>query len=413
MRKAFYIIIFAIAALAARAGGYTLDDLPNVQVADRTRHLTNPDGILSSAAQARIDSLLADIRQQSTCEVAVVVVNDIDTDDLNTFATDLFEKWGIGKDDRDNGLLWLVVKDQRQGVVRTGYGVEGVLPDGKIGSLMRRKVYPDFKRGDFEQGVLKGVEEFHRVLTDPANIDELKSERPDRKSEGSEFFTVWIAVSCVMTFACLVWFLCVMFGSRRQSDFERYNRLDGLKMPLLFCSFLGLGLPLVAYIPLWLTMRRLRNKPHICYNCGSQMQKLDEETDNRYLTPAQDAEEHLDSIDYDVWLCPNCNATEVLPYVNKSKSYTVCDQCGARACSLESDRVVVNPTSHSKGKGLRTYRCLNCHNRTQKYYDIAKTAPNVIILPGGGSGRGFGGGGFSGGGFGGGHTGGGGFSGGW
>lgn len=413
MKKAISLIICAIAVLAVHGAGYTLDNLPNVQVADRTRHLTNPDGILSAAAQAQVDSLLADIRQQSTCEVAVVVVNDLDTDDLNTFATDLFEKWGIGKDDRSNGLLWLVVKDRRQGVVRTGYGVEGVLPDGKIGTMMRRQVYPSFKQGDFEQGVLNGVKEFHRVLTDPANIEELKSERADSHGDSDDFFSVWIAVSCIMAFACLVWFMCVMFGSRRQSDFERYNRLDSLKMPLLFCSFLGLGLPLVAYIPLWLTMRRLRNKPHICYNCATPMKKLDEETDNLYLTPAQDAEEHLDSIDYDVWLCPNCNATEILPYVNKSKSYTVCDKCGARACTLESDRVVVAPTSQSKGKGLRTYRCLNCHNRSQKYYDIAKTAPNVIILPGGGGGRGFGGGGISGGGFGGGHTGGGGFSGGW
>ncbi len=414
MKRLIHILLLSLLTFSANgAVPRTLRNIPNVQVADHTKHLSNPDGIISPAAQAQIDSLLADIRSKSTCEVAVVVVDDIDSDDPQAFATDLFEQWGVGKDDRDNGMLWLVIKNRRYAVTRTGYGVEGVLPDGKIGTIMRQQVYPLFKKGDYEGGVLQGVTAFHDVLTDPTNIEELRSSHPDKRhTDGDRMFELWILISVIIAAGGLLWFLYVLIRTRKYDDFERYNSLDRLKTPLLFCSFLGLGAPLIAYIPLWLTMRRLRNKPHICANCGTQMKRLDEQTDNLYLTPAQDTEERINSVDYDVWLCPNCNATEVLPYINKSKSYTVCDRCGARGCTLESDRVVVNPTAANEGKGLRTYRCLNCHNRTQKYYNIAKTPP-VVIVPSGG-GRGFGGGGGSiGGGFGGGHTGGGGFGGGW
>lgn len=407
------LLIFTLLTAALPAwGAYTITEIPNVQVSDHTRHLSNPDGIVSPAVQAEVDSLLSDIKRQSTCEVAVVVVDDIDSDDPNTFATELFEQWGIGMDDRDNGLLWLVVKDKRNGTVRTGYGVEGVLPDGKIGTIMRRQVYPLFKTGDYEGGIVEGVRAFHEILTDPDNIAELKSEKSSSGNSDLNLFGIWLGICGMLTVACVIWLIYTLVSTRRMGDFERYQKLDKLKMPLLFCSFIGLGMPIVAYLPLWLTMRHQRNKPRSCPNCGTTMQKLDEQTDNQHLTSAQDYEERINSVDYDVWLCPNCNATEVLPYLNRAKSYAECPACGARACALESNRVLVNPTTTSKGRGVRTYCCLHCHNRTQKYYDIAKTAP-VIVVPIGGGGSGSGGGGSFGGGFGGGSTGGGGFSGGW
>jgi uncharacterized protein len=80
---------------------------------------------------------------------------------------------------------------------------------------------------------------------------------------------------------------------------------------------------------------------------------------------------------------------------------------------LISDRILIHPTTRSKGRGVRTYRCLHCGNTTERPYDIEKqTAPPVVIIPGGGGGFG-GGGGISGGSFGGGMTGGGGSRGGW
>ena len=144
------------------------------------------------------------------------------------------------------------------------------------------------------------------------------------------------------------------------------------------------------------------------------MNKLDEVHDNYYLTPSQDLEEQLNSIDYDVWLCPNCGEKDVIPYVNQRSSYTVCPQCGAKACSLTSDRIITKPTTKLNGQGMKTYSCANCHKSYYKSYIIPKVAAEVPIIIGGIGGRGGGGfGGGIGGGFGGGMTGGGGASGGW
>lgn len=410
-----YVLSFllTLAATAAGLAAYKVDDIPNVHVQDRSRFVTNPDGILSAAAQAQADSIISDIWKTSTAEVVAVVVDDFEGDDIDTFATDLFSKWGIGKNDNSNGVLLFVAKDRRKAVIRTGYGVEGVLPDVVAGRILRGQMFPRFQRGDFDGGIIAALTSISQIFSDPDAVDEIiskqKNDAAASDDDGKELFTAYLVLAGILALGFLVVYTGIT-ASKKLTDFERYNRLDSLKLPALIATFFGLGIPLIAYLLIVITMRRLRSKPHICGNCGEKMHKLDEAADNAYLTPAQDMEENLNSVDYDVWVCPQCNATDIYPYVNKRKSYTFCEKCGARTCTLESDRTLLSPTTAREGRGVRTYRCLNCHNRTEKYYNIAKLASAGPIIIGGSGG---GGGGFSGGSFGGGFTGGGGASGGW
>lgn len=148
MRTRVLMLLFVLlSAAGAGARSYSVEEVPNVHVADRTRFLSNPDGIISPAAQARIDSLVAGVRRATSAEMAVVVVDDIASDDIDVFATELFTAWGLGKKDRDNGLLVLVAKDRRKAVIRPGYGMEGVLPDIVCGSILREQMFPAFRRG--------------------------------------------------------------------------------------------------------------------------------------------------------------------------------------------------------------------------------------------------------------------------
>lgn len=400
--------------MATCMAAYKVDEIPNVHLQNRSRFVTNPDGILSAGAQAQADSIISDIWKRSSAEVVAVVVTDFDGSDIDTFATELFSKWGIGKNDKSNGVLLFVAKDRRKAVIRTGYGVEGVLPDVVAGRILRRQMFPRFQSGDFDGGVIAALTSISQILNDPDAVDEIISkQRNDAAASddiGNELFTGYLALAVILAIGFLITYTGIT-TSKKLTDFERYNRLDSIKLPALIATFFGLGIPIVAYLLIALTMKRLRSRPHICGNCGEKMHKLDEATDNAYLTPAQDMEENLNSVDYDVWVCPQCNATDIYPYVNKRKNYTICEKCGARTCTLESDRTLLSPTSDHEGRGVKTYRCLNCHSRKEKYYNIAKLASAAPIIIGGGGHNG--GSGFSGGSFGGGFTGGGGASGGW
>lgn len=108
-----------------------------------------------------------------------VIVDDIDPGtDIDTYATELFTRWGIGKSDKDNGILLLVAKDRRKAVIRTGYGAEGVMPDIISGRILYDTMFPLFKAGDYEGGLIAGTEQIYNVVTDPAAREELMSTRP-------------------------------------------------------------------------------------------------------------------------------------------------------------------------------------------------------------------------------------------
>ena len=129
------------AHLAAFAATYTVDRIPNVHLADGTRFVSDPDNILSPEALAQADADMRDIRRSTSAEAVVVVVDDIEGGDIDSFATELFTKWGLGKSDVDNGLLILVAKDLRRAAIRPGYGLEGVLPDVVCAGILRNQMF--------------------------------------------------------------------------------------------------------------------------------------------------------------------------------------------------------------------------------------------------------------------------------
>lgn len=141
------------------ATDYTIETIPNVRLSDQYNHVSNPDGIIQPETVARINQMLQTVEDSLGIEVAVVAIRSIGEHDARMFATDLFQHWGLGKKGEDNGLLIQLVTDppQRSVVFETGYGIEGVLPDAVCYRLQQRYMLPDFKTGDYNNGLLKGV----------------------------------------------------------------------------------------------------------------------------------------------------------------------------------------------------------------------------------------------------------------
>lgn len=421
-----FAALIILVSLAANARTYTPAEVPNPVLADSTQLVSDPDGYLTPDERAAVNAQLLDIRRRTTAEATAVIIGNIpDGYDIDSYATDLFQTWGIGKKSRDNGVLLLVVPEARKYVFRTGYGVEGALPDVTTARIARRAMVPLFRQNQYGQGVLAGVELMNKVLTDPSVRAELVApEEPDSSDEldlEAVFFTYLIFAS-ILT---LVLGLMVFMEYDKVKNKDRHQKYLAMRQYgrfALIWSILGMGLPLLILIPLRNKLQQWRNGRHACPNCGTDMHKLDEVSDNAYLTPAQDAEERLNSVDYDVWLCPSCNATDIYAYSNPNTAYTVCPKCQARACALVHDTVLRQPTTRATGEGVRTFLCRNCGNRHDTRYTIPRREDASLAIVAGaaaaaaasrrGDGGGFGGG-FGGGSFGGGSTGGGGSSGSW
>ena len=163
MKRFFILLLLVFFYTAADARPYSVEEIPNVQLSNRYKFTSNPDGILSQAAVARIDSICYDLRHRGIAQTAVVAVAEIDSDDVFEFAYELFSKWGVGSKS-NSGIGILLVEEAREIRFVTGYGVEGALPDAICKRIQTQYMLPYFRNGDYSSGMVAGVEAIRSVL---------------------------------------------------------------------------------------------------------------------------------------------------------------------------------------------------------------------------------------------------------
>ncbi len=128
-------------------------------------------GILDASVEAEIDQQLADLERKTSSEVAVAVVTSLDGMAVEDYANRLFKAWGVGQAKQDNGVLVVVAPNEREMRIEVGYGLEGVLPDGLAGQIIREQFLPRFRDNDYPGGIRDGIRrvvevvERHQVLT--------------------------------------------------------------------------------------------------------------------------------------------------------------------------------------------------------------------------------------------------------
>lgn len=109
--------------------------------------------IFSAEQKQNLETKLYTYEKQSTNEVVVVTVNSLGGDYIENYAEKLFKDFGIGKKDKNNGLLLLIALEDRQMRIETGYGLEGDLTDAESASIIRNVLTPAFQKGDYYGGV--------------------------------------------------------------------------------------------------------------------------------------------------------------------------------------------------------------------------------------------------------------------
>lgn len=309
--------------------------------------------ILGSEDEQRIRAKLLELREIKGIEFTVVTINSMTNyghqGPIEPFATGLFNFWGVGNASRNDGVMMLIAKDDREMRIEVGSGY-GTAKNVPMGNIIDTKITPKFKDGDFTGGIEGGVDAVIRDLTGswPGEYDMGAAE----KAYGSlKRFFGW-------------------FG----------NWIFAILAPFLA-------------IPVQIYRRWRRNKPRICPLDNTKMHKLDEAWEDSHLQKGQIAEERLKSVDYDVWHCRTCNHVTIEGYKAWFSQYGACRSCGYR--TVEGDTTILeSATTTSTGSKRIDYHCHNC----QDSWSVRKTIPKVSKSSSSSSGSSFGGGSSSGGG---------------
>jgi uncharacterized protein len=325
--RLWWVVLLVCATLPPMpgAGVEPLASIPNPRVENGT-WVTDMAGALRADTVSRLNDTIGAFERTTGGELAVVVIRSLDGASIEEAAAKLFEMWGIGKKDRDDGLLLLWSTGDRRVRVEVGYGLEGVLPDGKVGAILDAYVIPRFRSGEFDEGIVAGV---GALLAAARNEDVALPFEASGSYEGDSdsSLTFWLPV----------------VGS----------------IPVGLGSLIGFRR--------WRRYRRRR-----CPQCQTRMLLLLESEDDALLEKGQVVEERIGSVDYDVWTCPECSHHFTLRYPKWVSEYQKCPQCSHRTKSSR-ERVMTAATSSSTGSARVVELCAFCTFR----HEYTRVLPRI------------------------------------
>lgn len=138
--------------------------------------------ILSAEQEAVIEGMLQEEERQSSNQIAILVVESLADDSIEEVANTVFRAWGIGQEDKNNGILILVATADHQMRIEVGYGLEGAVPDIAAKGILDRDIAPPFREGKYYEGLLAGIGALRKHIA-----GEYTAERYTSEESGVEF----------------------------------------------------------------------------------------------------------------------------------------------------------------------------------------------------------------------------------
>ncbi len=148
LRAKFGVLVAAIISLAILVSAEPIKQLRP------TGYVNDFANVLTPETKAQIEDLCQQVDQKAHAQIALVTINTLDGSDIESYAVDLFKQWGIGAKASNRGVLILYAIRDRRARIEVGYGLEPILPDGKVGSFQREAI-PQMRSGDYSGALLR------------------------------------------------------------------------------------------------------------------------------------------------------------------------------------------------------------------------------------------------------------------
>jgi len=120
-------------------------------------YVTDEAGVIGEPRRGQLEGFLDQVQRRTGVQFAVLTVTTCAPEEPSAYKTRVFQAWGIGDPQRDDGLLLLVSMEEHALEFETGYGIEGTLPDGWQAKMLRDLAVPRFRGGDPAEGIIAAV----------------------------------------------------------------------------------------------------------------------------------------------------------------------------------------------------------------------------------------------------------------
>jgi len=368
------LTLFVAAILASHSIAYAQAQIP-IRPPVKNKWIVDLTGQVPADAVTEINLMCTEIFEANNRELVVVVINSTEGREHREYATQLFNQWGIGSAFKDNGILLLAALGDRRAEIIVGDGVDYDPQVRSAEKIMDTIIVPGFKQGDIGGALYEGA---RACATRILSIASLQAPRDLRRADEIR---------------------------GRQRAKPRWSLRRELARIGPWPWIIGFGFLGVIGIFWFRHFNRYRARG--CPVCGGDTVLLSEEQDDQFLDRGESVEEHLGSVDYDVWACLNCEEVVKIRYGKWFTRYSKCPKCRYKT-RFRITRTVVQATTSHGGRVRVDEDCRNCDYRKRYSY----STPRISVSSGssgkrsrgfgfgrsGSSGRSFGGGGRFGGG---------------
>ncbi len=164
-RKAFFnVMSYLLIIMVFFASQQALASPDSKKFPELTGHVVDEVAILGAETQAEIAQFLSIHEQQTSNQIVVAIIESLDGESLEEYATDLFRHWGLGQKEKNNGVLLLFAIQDRKMKIEVGYGLEGTLTDAKCKMITSYVLKPAFKKQEYGMGLKQATQDIADIL---------------------------------------------------------------------------------------------------------------------------------------------------------------------------------------------------------------------------------------------------------
>ena len=174
MKRIKLLILFFLLGFVAHAAVYTPTSLPNPKAQDQYNYVCNPDGIVDQSNMLFLNRLAQQLEDSTLVELCVVAVESIGQADAFDFCYEVFQRWGIGKEGKNTGVLLFLAVESRDIRIMTGGGIEGVLTDAVCNEIIQSTMISPLRNADYSDALALGALRIYEICTNGDAPEELR-----------------------------------------------------------------------------------------------------------------------------------------------------------------------------------------------------------------------------------------------
>ena len=192
-------------------------------------YVVDTANLFNSETKSKLVTDSHKLSQEYNTQVVVVTINSLKGLSIEEYTNQLFRKWGIGDKKENSGVLILISKDDHKARIEVGYGIEGIINDGKAGRILKNML-AEFKKDNYNEGILKAHKEITNEIS--SNKDKVEKKQQTEPSDGEIFLLLFVFG---FIFFALIFFIKRDL-KRRKRNYKNGNSSDSSFWDYFFIS---------------------------------------------------------------------------------------------------------------------------------------------------------------------------------